>query len=81
MINRAIHGQQVLELEDDDGEAGKAAEMAELELEDLKEPVRTNMRTEFTIFLTLTPTFLSLGDEEEEGCLESGKSWAKELNL
>lgn len=40
---------------------GELAEIADLELQDLKEPVRMNNKTEATIFLTLTATFFSLG--------------------
>lgn len=36
-----------------------AAEMADLELHDLKEPLRMNIKTDVTIFLTLTATFFS----------------------
>lgn len=42
-------------------DTGEAAEVTDLELQDLKEPVRMNIKTEATIFLTLTATFFSLG--------------------
>lgn len=40
---------------------GELAEIADLELHDLKEPVLINNKTELTIFLTLTATLFILG--------------------
>jgi hypothetical protein len=40
---------------------GDLAEIADLELHDLKEPLLINNKTELTIFLTLTATLLILG--------------------
>lgn len=56
-------------------ETGEEAEIAELEVQDLKEPVRMNIKTEVTIFLTLTATFLSLGGEDD---LEAEKLWEED---
>lgn len=39
----------------------EVGEIAEVELQDLKEAVRMKIKSEATIFLTLTATFLSLG--------------------